>query len=661
MIFWAIAIVLLVIVAVSVIWPLARGKADARDEVDFDIEVFRDQLAEVGRERADGRLGNAEAEAAKVEISRRILAADSGRKKARVAGSRQPATAAALATLIVGSALVTYFQVGTPGQPARPYAERQDERQGQMAQRDRGGMDLSALAERLKKRLETDSENSQGWQLLARTFMTLGDFKSAVPAYARLIELNPLAQGVYAAYGEALALSADGSVTPKSYEAFRKALNRDAKEPTARFYMALASWQASEYREAYDAWFALLAESAADDPWASETRQRLEEASEKLGLDLAALPQPLPAKSTTLAQGFSGPSKEDMVAAQQMSPEDRQEMIRGMVAGLAAKLEENPNNFEGWLRLIRSYGVLGETKKARAALHDAMAQFANAPFVKSKLEGIAAELSLDEEEGVAPRGPSEEDVAAAQEMSPEDRQEMIHGMVAGLAAKLEENPDNFEGWLRLIRSYSVLGEMEKAKEALGVAMAQFANAPFVKSKLQGLAGELGLVEVESAAPLGPSSDDIRAAQDMSAEDRREMIEGMVAGLAAKLEENPSDYQGWVRLARSYTVLGQPEPARDAMANAAAAAPANIDILTLYARSIRAAAGNKPTMESVAVMQKLLKLAPANVEALFFVGLASAGAGDSAEARRLWQKAQAGVPNGSDEYKALQRQIDALPK
>ena len=89
MIFWAIAIVLLVIVAVSVIWPLARGKADARDEVDFDIEVFRDQLAEVGRERADGRLGNAEAEAAKVEISRRILAADSGRKKARGIFQRQ--------------------------------------------------------------------------------------------------------------------------------------------------------------------------------------------------------------------------------------------------------------------------------------------------------------------------------------------------------------------------------------------------------------------------------------------------------------------------------------------------------------------------------------------------------------------------------------------
>ena len=140
-----------------------------------------------------------------------------------------------------------------------------------------------------------------------------------------------------------------------------------------------------------------------------------------------------------------------------------------------------------------------------------------------------------------------------------------------------------------------------------------------------------------------------------------MIEGMVAGLAAKLEENPSDLQGWVRLARSYNVLGKPEDARDAMAKASAVAPENIDILTLYARSIRAASGKKPTTESVEVMQKLLKLAPTNVEALFFVGLAAAGAGDSAEARRLWQKAQAGVSNGSAEHKALQRQIDGLPK
>ncbi len=562
MIFWIAAAVLSALVGAAVAWPLILGKSEGRDEADFDIEVFRDQLSEIGREQAEGRLNYSEAEAAKVEISRRILAADNARRKDSRLNQRQPAAAAALVALLIGGTVAAYLQVGAPGQPARPYAEREEERRQQTAQRDGDRMDLSSLAKRLKDRLERDPDNAQEWQLLARTFMTMGDFQSAIPAYERLIEMDDAIAGVYAAYGEALALAADGAVTPKSRGAFLIALDRNAKEPTARYYMGLADWQARAHREAYDMWSALLAESPADAPWTAATRQRLEEASDRLGLDVAALPKPLPASQPQTQSRPGGPSREDMAASQQMSPENRQEMIRGMVAGLAAKLEENPGNFEGWMRLIRSYGVLGKR--------------------------------------------------------------------------------------------------DKAKSALDKAMAQFANAPFVKRQLQALARELGLPKAASGAPRGPSVEDIRAAQDMSPEDQREMIEAMVAQLAARLEENPNDLQGWVRLARSYTVLGKRIDARDAMAKAAAAAPGNVEILTLYARAIRSVAGNIPTAGSVEVMQKILSIDPTNVEALFFAGLAAAGAGDAAEARQLWEKAQAGVPAGSDEDKALQRQIDGLP-
>ena len=140
-----------------------------------------------------------------------------------------------------------------------------------------------------------------------------------------------------------------------------------------------------------------------------------------------------------------------------------------------------------------------------------------------------------------------------------------------------------------------------------------------------------------------------------------MIEGMVSRLASRLAENPNDLQGWIRLARSYNVLGKPNDARTAMAKATKVAPENVDILTLYARTIRAAAGNKPTAASIEIMQKVLTLQPANVEALFFAGLAAARAGDKAEARRLWEKAQSGLPQDSKERAALQRQIDGLNK
>lgn len=240
---------------------------------------------------------------------------------------------------------------------------------------------------------------------------------------------------------------------------------------------------------------------------------------------------------------------------------------------------------------------------------------------------------------------------------------MIRGMVAGLAAKLEEDPANFEGWKRLIRSYSVLGEKALAKEALDNALAQFTRAPFVKRQLLALGQEFGLnaapATETSPAPRGPSAEEMRAAQEMSPEEQREMIEGMVSRLASRLAENPNDLQGWIRLARSYNVLGKPNDARTAMAKATKMAPENVDILTLYARTIRVAAGNKPTADSIEIMQKVLTLQPANVEALFFAGLAAAGAGDKAEARRLWEKAQSGLPQDSQERAALQRQIDGL--
>ena len=573
MLFWIIAVLLLLAVVAGVVWPLVRDRTDLRDEADFDIEVFRDQLTEVTREHEEGRLEYAEAEAAKAEISRRILLADGarGQRSGRTA-VRQPAAATAVAVALAGSALAGYLYIGSPDQPSRPFAERAEERRQQAAQAGEQRMDLASLAERLKKRLQQDAESIQGWQLLARTYMTMGQFADAIPAFERAQSLGAVDASTLAAYAEALALAAQGVVTPKSRTAFEQSLAKDPKEPTARFYLALAAWQGGEYQTAYDGWVALLRETRADAPWIGTLQQRLNEASEKLGLDVAALPQPLPAPAGAApGRPHPGPSQEDVAAAQEMSPQDRQEMIRGMVAGLAAKLEENPANFEGWMRLIRSYGVLGEKEKAQAALEKALAQFERAPFVKRQLQALAGEIGLSGGDG-AP-------AAAAQGAS--------------------------------------------------------------------------------SGPRGPSAEQMRAAQDMSPEERREMIEGMVAGLASRLKENPNDVQGWVRLARSYNVLRRPEAARDAMAQAAKVAPNNVDILTLYARTIRTAAGNKPSAASAEIMQRVLTLQPDHVEALFFTGLAAAGAGDKAEARRLWSKAIAGLPADSPERAALQRQIDNL--
>ena len=158
--------------------------------------------------------------------------------------------------------------------------------------------------------------------------------------------------------------------------------------------------------------------------------------------------------------------------------------------------------------------------------------------------------------------------------------------------------------MRLIRSYGVLGDKAKAKDALDKALKQFERAPFVKRQLLALGGELGLADAKEAggsetasAPRGPTAEQMRDALNMSAEDRQEMIEGMVAASPPKLEENPNDLQGWIRLARSYNVLQKPEEARDAMSRAAKVAPENVDILTLYmrVRSGRPPATSRPPL------------------------------------------------------------------
>ena len=551
-----------------VVWPLVKGHKDSRDDADFDIEVFQDQLSEIEREQAGGQLDKEEADAARSEVSRRILVADSARKpQTDVWKPRRPLFAGAIIMFLTGATFTFYQYFGSPNQPAQPFAQRMEDRQENLARNTGSGMDLRSLADRLKNRLNEVGGDPQGWLLLARTYMTMGNFNQAILVFQRLISRKSTNPGVYAAYGEAIVLAAEGRVTPKSRKLFREALGKDPKEPTSRYYLALADWQLGLYRKAYDQWVSLLAESAADAPWADVTQQRLLEASEKLDINIVNLPRPL----------------------------------------ASSKMETNTP------RRI-------------------------------------------------PDGPTGEDIRAAQNMSAGDRQNMIRGMVEGLAAKLDDNPSNFEGWKRLIRSYVVLGDIEKAKSSLTKALTQFDKAPFVKRELLSLGRELSLTVSEqdsSSTVRGPTGEDIRAAQNMSAGDRQNIIRGMVEGLTARLKNNPDDLQGWISLARSYNVLGNHMAAREAMRKATTLAPKDIGVLTLYAGTIRVIAGNRPTEESSKILKKVLSIEPNNVEALYFLGLAAANSGDKVVARRLWLKAQSGMPRDSNEYTVLQQKLVEL--
>jgi cytochrome c-type biogenesis protein CcmH len=152
-------------------------------------------------------------------------------------------------------------------------------------------------------------------------------------------------------------LAAGGAVTPEAEAEFA----RSGNDPRARFYGAEAALQRGDTATAKAGLKALLADAPSDAPWRNAVVARLSEIS-------PAEPQPgvrpsLPQPTAPSA----GPSAQDVAAAQAMSPEERQAMIRGMVDRLAARLEQSPNDKEGWARLAHAYDVLGEKEKAQAA------------------------------------------------------------------------------------------------------------------------------------------------------------------------------------------------------------------------------------------------------------------------------------------------------
>lgn len=457
MTFWIIAVLMMLAVAAALLIPALHRGADDADAAEFDLEVYRNQLEQLESDRLAGLIGKTEGDAARAEISRRMLDADARRGSAPSGKRPVPAgrwIATATAALVPLVALVLYADWGAPGIPGHPFAERSQEANQQTA-------DLRARVTKLRENLEQNPENLEGWILLATSLAALRDFDKASKAYEMALGLDAGNAGLVAAYGETLVMANDGVVTPAARSTFESALEKSAREPRARFYLAIAEEQAGNNRAALDRWLALLKDSPPTAPWTKVVRQRAVNAAQAAGIEPdSVVPPP-----------------------------------------------------------------------------------------------------------------------------------------AAAAAK----------------------------------------------------------------PPGPNADDMAAAQSMSPEDRAAMIEGMVTKLAERLKDEPDDLEGWMRLGRAYTVLKRPADAKIAMANAARLAPDNVDILLLYARTLRSAADNSQTPESIAVMRKVLALDAKNIEGLWLVGRAEIAAGKIEEGRAMMQQAVDALPAESPDRAKLQQHLDELTK
>jgi cytochrome c-type biogenesis protein CcmH len=354
----------------AVLLPLGLG--GGQQAGGNEATVYRDQLTEVDSDHQAGLIGTAEAEAARVEIGRRLLAAADQDRDAPVGSNvrlRRVAAVVALAGLPI-LAVATYLPLGSPRLGDFPLAERTR------------GPDvkepLEALVAQVEQHLEKNPNDGRGWTVLAPVLARLGRFDDSARAFRNAITYNGESADRRADLGEVMAAAAGGVVTAEAKAEFERALALDAGEAKASYFLGLAAEQDGRKSDAAEIWRAMLARGAADAPW----RPLVTAALTRVAGEPPAAPAP-------------ALSQETMAAAKDMSTGDRDAMIKGMVERLATRLKTNGDDVEGWLKLVRAYLVLGDQDKVKRALSDArQAVSGDAERLKQLNDGLK-NLGLD--------------------------------------------------------------------------------------------------------------------------------------------------------------------------------------------------------------------------------------------------------------------------
>jgi cytochrome c-type biogenesis protein CcmH len=250
----------------------------------------------------------------------------------------------------------------------------------------------------LEARVKAEPNSAEAWTALGQARFDLGDFAAATAAYEKAVAISPESAGLWSALGEARVMASDRDpMPPKALEAFTKAIALDAKDPRARYFMAVKKDIGGDHKGAIEDWFALLANTPQGAPWEADLRRTIEQVGAIHKIDVAARlartqARPLtPDEMPVAARAIPGPSRADMEAASQLPKGQQDAMIQGMVDGLEAKLKANPSDVDRWIMLMRSRMTLGETAKAAQALKDGVA--AN-PAAAGRLKAQAQMLGV---------------------------------------------------------------------------------------------------------------------------------------------------------------------------------------------------------------------------------------------------------------------------
>jgi cytochrome c-type biogenesis protein CcmH len=369
---WIILAVMTAAAIFAVLWPLGQKPAAARGG--SDRLVYQDQLAEIDRDRAAGLIGEPEAESARVEISRRLLAAADAEAAPATPSALQAAwhrRAAAIAAIVVVPAIALgfYLKLGSPDIPSQSAFIRLNDAQGDQS--------ITGMIAQVEAHLAHEPKDGQGWQVIAPVYLRMGRFDDAVGAWRRAIAINGESVAAESGLGEALVAAANGVVTDDAKQAFGRAFAADPHEVKARYYLGLADEQDGNRDAAAAKWSALLDGAPPDAGWTNFVRAALA----RVGGQPVA--------------GSKGPDAGDVAAAEGMSDPQRTEMVRSMVARLSDRLHSDGGDVDGWMRLVRAYVVLGDRDKAKDAAAEAKRALASRPDDVKRIDDLAKGLGLE--------------------------------------------------------------------------------------------------------------------------------------------------------------------------------------------------------------------------------------------------------------------------
>ena len=411
--FWTVAVIVTGFVLLALVPPLLGRGSRGADRGESARALYRGQLKQVESDLARRRISAADAELARAEIGRRLLNASGGKQTAAVAAepARPPGRGRLWAAGVVVAAPLAafglYLFVGQPDLPDQPLSDRKD-----VADAAQLRASAEALANEMAVAVERNDDDLRSWVMLAQALATLDRLEEAATAYAHAIGLAPGQADLSAAYGEVLVRQADGQVTDRAAEAFRAALDQVPDDPRGRYYMALRRFQQGNLQLALAEWRALAADSPPDAGWMDTVRSRIAETEIALGPEAAQMAEAAPVARS------AGPS-----AVAEAASADA-EQSAGATAGRAADAAPPPSP---------------------PAAIQAPAPPPAAPAL------------------------SEPQIAEMLDLSAEEQAARIVGMVGRLSERLEQNPEDVDGWMILARSHVALGNFDAAEHALANA------------------------------------------------------------------------------------------------------------------------------------------------------------------------------------------------